>query len=219
MNNNSNPFPTVVFLVFLFIGTGLLLYHSVDQAQRINELITEAATRQAELDSTITARDEALQKVASLETTITALNAIIADLQASKSNDEEQIAQLINKVETLQAELDKANAVIATLTPPGDGVPSGTTTDLTTLPPCTCEDTIGAIEPSQPKPMITFPGFWNLVAGLSLGEIAVIGGITIHRQHSRQQKIFPRLTTTMRSGHSLPGKDGSNMIDSRFIDR
>ena len=219
MNNTSNPFPTVFFLVILFIATGLLLYHSVDQAQLIEQMRVDAAARQAEMDTLVIASDEAQQKVASLEATILALQNMVAELQASKTDSEAQIALLTAEIARLQAELDKALAENTALTLPGAGAPSGTSTTQVTLPPCTCEETIGAARTFQPKALFTTPAFWNLVAGLSLTEIVVIGGLTAHRQRTRrQQNSSPRLTTTMKSGRSLPRKDHSKLIDSRFID-
>jgi regulator of replication initiation timing len=106
-NSNSN-FPTVVFVVALLIGMGLLIYHSVDLATENNQLKQSMVNLQAEL----TARDSEAKALKDEITTCTMANTALTGettrLQGELDQARIDYTALTGETTKLQGELDQA---------------------------------------------------------------------------------------------------------------
>ena len=102
MNTGSSPFSTVVFLVLIFIGCGLLLYYAVDLHNEKDALAAQLSETMQILDTTEKNYQGALEE-----------NKTLSDTLSTVQSENQQLRDQLSQVQKLLGDQQTANLTLA----------------------------------------------------------------------------------------------------------
>ena len=198
MNNySSSNFATVFFLVVLFIGTGVLIYHTVEVSNENRQLKETIVTLQANAE-TLSAENANLKtdnsalvmKNNELTNENTGLKTALEQAAAENTSLKTRNAEMATQLENLQAQCTSV----------GDGNTAPEVLESTFLP--------------------TDPQFWMRAAMVVLIVTILLLGYTVYTITKEIRRKRAVVLNGMNHNRALSQKDQSpHLIDSRFLDR
>jgi hypothetical protein len=215
MNNysSSSNFTTVFFLVSLFIGMGVLIYHTCEISTENRQLRETAAALQASLSEAKAKIAELEGKIAKLEEDNTASEANIQTLENEIEGLNVELAQAYARIDEMnKAETARTTDTAVVCDEKGDGKPENSGSAIVQN---------GSPEVLQSSIIPTDPDFWLkigvvLLVGLNLFFVLLVAYALLKRVLWKRAALM----NAMYNNQRLPQNSNyTYIVDTRFTNR